>query len=282
MNNKVWFITGASKGLGLVLAQTLLSQGYKVAATSRNINSLKAAAGEHPDFLPLEVDLESEASIQKAIDQTIAAFGKIDVVVNNAGYGQAGAIEELSASEVKRNFDVNVFALLNVTRLVLPHLRAQRSGHIYNISSIAGYTGNFPAWSIYCATKFAVSGLTEGLAADVQPFGIHATIVYPGYFRTNFLAADSMGVPANPIAAYENVRASLRMHQEEVNGNQAGDPVKAAEVMIQVAALENPPLHLFLGEDAYNFANAKIESIEQDLEKYKALTVSTNIVEAIA
>ncbi|PSK89125.1 SDR family oxidoreductase [Taibaiella chishuiensis] len=264
---KVWLVTGASKGLGLVLVQQLLAGGYKVAATSRTTPALTAAVGgEYGDrFLPLEVSLTSEQSVQDAVNKTIAAFGAIDVVVNNAGYGQIGTLEELSDAEARSNFDINVFGLLNVIRHTMPHLRAQQSGHIFNIASVGGYTGNFPGWGIYCATKFAVAGLTESLAAEVKPFGVHATVVYPGYFRTDFLSKDSIAVAAQPIAAYEAARESQRMHEEDINGRQQGDPLKAAAVMIRVAASAQPPVHLFLGQDAYDMAELKNGLIQADM-----------------
>jgi NAD(P)-dependent dehydrogenase (short-subunit alcohol dehydrogenase family) len=282
-NKQVWFVTGASKGLGLTLAKTLLAQGFRVAATSRSAAALTAAVGENSDdFLPLETDLLSETSVRQSIDQTLAAFGRIDVVVNNAGYGQIGTLEELSDEESRRNFDVNVFGLLNVIRQAMPHLRAQRSGHIFNISSIGGYTANFPGWGIYCATKFAVAALTQSLAAEAKEFGVNATVVYPGTFRTNFLAGDSIGLPANPIAEYEAARQSQSFFTNEIDGNQLGNPEKAAAALIEIARTENPPLHLFLGSDAFNVANATISEVQKDLENWKELSLSTDFEEGIA
>ncbi|MGF6850306.1 NAD(P)-dependent dehydrogenase (short-subunit alcohol dehydrogenase family) [Chitinophaga sp. W3I9] len=276
-NKKVWFVTGASKGLGRSLVKQLLNKGYKVAATSRSIDDLRKIATD-ADFLPLAVDLNNENSIQAAVKETISRFGRIDVLVNNAGYGQLGSIEELSDAESRSNFDVNVFGLLNVTRSILPQMRTQQSGHIINISSIAGLTGSFPGFGIYCATKFAVNGLSESLAVEVKPFGISVTIVSPGYFRTDFLSSGSLGLPVNQLAAYESVRAAQHAHQEEINGNQPGDPEKAVAAIIDVAAADNAPLHLFLGEDAYNLANQKIATLEADLEQWKDVTVGTAIV----
>lgn len=274
---KVWFVTGASKGLGLILVQKLLAQGYNVAATSRDINSLiKEVSAPSDQFLPLEMDLVTESSVKDAVAKTISHFKTIDVVVNNAGYGQIGTLEELSDEESRRNFDVNVFGLLNVIRNTMPHFRANRSGHFFNISSIGGYHGGFPGWGIYCSTKFAVSGLTEGLRAEAKAFGVKVTLVYPGYFRTSFLSADSMGLPKNPIADYEEARQSVLAHQNEINGNQPGDPEKAVEALIKISQEQNPPLHLFLGEDAYNMANDKIEEVEADLEAWKTMTIATN------
>lgn len=276
-NKKAWFVTGASKGLGLMLVKKLLSEGYNVAATSRNSKSLTRAVGEQSEnFLPLEMDLLDEGSVSEAVDKTVDAFGAIDVIVNNAGYGQLGTLEEISDQEARGNFDVNVFGVLNIIRSAMPHLRLQRSGHVFNISSIAGYTANFGGWGIYCATKFAVAALTESLAAETKSFGVTATVVYPGYFRTDFLSPDSLSTPANPIAEYAEARQSQAFHQQEIDGNQPGDPEKAARALIEIAAEENPPLHLFLGADSYNLANQKMSEVQTDLEHWKTLTTSTD------
>lgn len=273
---KVWFVTGASKGLGLILVQKLLANGYRVAATSRDINALTKEVGVTSyQFLPLEVDLVTESSVKDAVAKTINHFKTIDVVVNNAGYGQVGTLEELSDEESRRNFDINVFGLLNVIRNTMPEFRANKSGHFFNISSIGGYHGGFPGWGIYCSTKFAVAGLTEGLRAEAKAFDVNVTLVYPGYFRTSFLTGDSMGLPKNPIADYEEARQSVIAHQNEINGNQPGDPEKAVDALIQISNEKNPPLHLFLGEDAYNMANVKIKEVEADLEKWKSVTIAT-------
>ncbi len=276
-NEKVWFVTGASKGLGLSLVKQLLAAGYKVAATSRNISDLvRAVNTDSGKFLPLAVNLKSEESVQEAISKTADRFGRIDVVVNNAGYGLAGSLEELSDSESRENFEINVFGTLNVIRKVMPLMRAQQSGHIFNISSIAGFTGSFPGFGIYCATKFAVQGLTESLAAEARAFGIKATVVSPGYFRTEFLTGNSLNTPENPIQAYSEVRKIQQVHEQEINGNQPGDPEKAVAVIIEAAKSENPPLHLFLGEDAYKLAYEKMEMIKVDLENWTELASHTS------
>ncbi|MGI4864935.1 MAG: SDR family NAD(P)-dependent oxidoreductase [Janthinobacterium lividum] len=273
---KIWFVTGASKGLGLTLVQQLLAAGYAVAATSRNLAELTQAVSTATEqFLPLHMDLSNEASVQQAIETTISTLGGLDVVVNNAGYGQLGGLEELTDQEARRNFEVNVFGLLNVMRHATPHLRQQGSGRVFNISSIGGYTGNFPGFGIYCGTKFAVAGLTESYAAEMKDFGIHATVVYPGYFRTEFLASGSLGTPKNPIAAYQSIRDSQAWHQQQMAGNQPGDPVKAAHVLIQVSETENPPVHLFLGEDANQLAAQKIAEVQQDLQQWQAVASAT-------
>ena len=274
---KIWFVTGASKGLGLTLVQQLLAAGYAVAATSRNLAELTQAVSTATDhFLPLHMDLSSEASVQQAIATTISTLGGLDVVVNNAGYGQLGGIEELTDKEARQNFEVNVFGLLNVLRAATPHLRQQHSGRVFNISSIGGYTGNFPGFGIYCGTKFAVAGITESYTAEMKDFGVHATVVYPGYFRTEFLASGSLDTPQNPIAAYQSIRNSQAWHQQQMAGNQPGDPVKAAHVLIQISETENPPVHLFLGEDANQLAAQKIAEVQQDLQQWQAMASATS------
>ncbi|HMF73028.1 MAG TPA: SDR family oxidoreductase, partial [Flavitalea sp.] len=180
MKNKVWFITGASKGLGLSLVKKLLQKGYRVAATSRNVKELQREVDGTPDqFLALNVDLTNESSVKAAIDETVQHFGNIDVVVNNAGYGIVGSLEELSDEEARENFNINVFGSLNVIRKSMPYLRSQGSGHIFNISSIGGFNGVFPGFGLYTASKFAVHGFSESLVAEVKPFGVKVTIVSP-------------------------------------------------------------------------------------------------------
>lgn len=275
--DKIWFVTGASKGLGLTLVQKLLASGNKVAATSRSLEDLQKAVGnDSPQFLPLATNLKSEASVQEAIQKTIAHFGRIDVVVNNAGYGLLGSVEELSDSEVRDNFEVNVFGVFTVIRKAMPYLRAQRSGHILNISSIGGFMGGFPGFGAYCATKFAINGLSESLAEEVRAFGVHVTVVEPGYFRTNFLSDSSIGLPKIQIEDYKEVRDSQNAHQNEINGKQPGDPEKAADAMIRIVSEANPPMNLFLGSDAFAIANGKIAAVQKELEDWKAVTVSTD------
>ena len=275
-SRKTWLITGASKGLGLILAKKLLAQGYNVVATSRTIDALKDAVGvQSTNFLPLAMNIVDEADVKQGLSEAIAHFGSIDVVVNNAGYGLMGGLEELSDSEARTNFDVNVFGSLNVIRQILPHLRAQKNGHIFNISSIGGFSGGFPAFGIYCATKFAVHGFTESLSHEVKPFGVNVSLVMPGYFRTNFLDEGSIVTPKLEIEEYVNVRAMQTAHQQSINTNQPGDPEKAAGVLITVAKEKDPAFHLFLGADAYETANQKITLIEKDMEIYRSLGTST-------
>jgi NAD(P)-dependent dehydrogenase (short-subunit alcohol dehydrogenase family) len=284
MRNKVWYVTGASKGLGLSLVKKLLAEGYRVAATSRNVAELEKAVGiRNNAFLPLAVSLTDEDSVMKSIADTVNHFGSIDVVVNNAGYGMAGALEELTDAEARANFDINVFGTLNVIRLALPYMRKQHSGHIFNISSVGGFTGGFPGFGIYLATKFAVHGLTESLAHEIKEFGLYATVVMPGYFRTSFLTSTSLAIPKREIAEYTAVRQNQNAHTGPVNGTQAGDPDKAAEVLIEVANMQEPPVHLFLGADAYQFAEAKMVNVKKDMEQVKKWATATSFEnEAVA
>ena len=279
--NNIWFVTGASKGLGLTLVRHLLAHGYTVAATSRNLQELQQAVPpKEGRFLPLHMDLGNEDSVRQAIETTISTLGGLHVVVNNAGFGQVGALEELSDAEARRNFDVNVFGLLHVLRHATPHLRQQSAGRVFNISSVGGFTGNFPGWGIYCATKFAVAGLTESYAAEVQEFGVQASVVYPGYFRTDFLTSGSLGTPQQPLAAYQAVRDSQEAHEQQINGNQPGDPEKAAAALLQLSETEHQPLHIFLGADAYDMAGQKIALVQQQMQQWQELSTSTGLVAA--
>lgn len=274
-SKKVWFITGASKGLGLALVKQLLAARHQVAATSRNSENLKRAVQfSEGAFLPLNVTLNEDQSVAAAIDETVKTFGRIDVVVNNAGYGIGGTMEELTDKEVRDSFDVNVFGTINVIRHVLPVMRQQREGHIINISSIAGIA---PAtgWSVYGATKHAVVGLTEVLAGDVKFSGIKVTLIAPGGFRTNFNNPDSLVLAAKQIEEYGEIHASLKRFAS-MSGQQLGDPQKAAKVIMEVAQMPEPPLHLLLGSDAYTRAFSKLQLLEVGYRQWESLTKSTD------
>lgn len=274
--DKIWYVTGASKGLGLTLVKKLLATGYKVAATSRNSEALSLAVGAEnsENFLPLEVDLVNETSVAESLKKTQDVFGKIDVIVNNAGYGIGGAIEELSQEEIAEGFNINVFGTINVIKYAMPYLRAQRSGYIINISSIAGFA---PAtgWSIYAAAKHAIIGLSESLADDVRSLGTKVTAIAPGAFRTQFLTKESLVFAENQIEDYEDVHASHDRFRN-MDGLQLGDPEKAAQVMINLAESENPPVRLYLGSDAYRRASAKMETLSSMLEEWKDTSLSTD------
>ncbi|MFD1257477.1 SDR family NAD(P)-dependent oxidoreductase [Mucilaginibacter terrae] len=270
---KVWFITGASKGFGLSLVKQLLRSGQPVAATSRNIDELVKAVGSSPaHFLPLQANLANEASVAAAIYETNELFGRIDVVVNNAGYGIGGSIEELTDEENRNSFDVNVFGTLNVIRKVMPYLRKQQSGHIINLSSIAGIAPG-SGWAIYTASKFAVIGLSEVLANDVRQFGIKVTVVAPGAFRNNLLTPHSLIMTENSANEYSDVRDSHTRYLQ-IDGNQDSDPEKAANAMIDIANEQYAPLYLLLGTDAYERAMHKLEYLDKEFRLNKELSKS--------
>jgi short-subunit dehydrogenase len=272
-NKKVWFITGASKGFGLSLVKQLLQKGQYVAATSRNLEELINAAGESSSqFLPLQVDLTNEKSVENAIQKTIGAFKRVDVVINNAGYGIGGSIEELTDRECRDSFDINVFGILNVIRMVMPFMRSHQAGHIINIASVAGITAN-TGWALYAATKFAVIGLSEVLAEDVKSFGVKVTVVAPGAFRTSFLTPQSLVLAQNPINDYKEVRESHARYQQ-MDGQQAGDPEKAASAIIQTAFNADPPLYLLLGNDAYERAMNKVNFLQREFQTNEEITRS--------
>jgi NAD(P)-dependent dehydrogenase (short-subunit alcohol dehydrogenase family) len=275
--SKVWFITGAARGIGLSLARQALAKGDAVAATSRTLASLDQAFNEGNErLLPLEVDLANEKSVQAAIDKTMATFGRIDYLVNNAGYGLQGTIEALTDAELRHNFDVNVFAPLHTLRYALPYLREQRSGHIFNVASIVGFQGGYAGWGSYVASKFALAGLTETLAAELAELGIKATVVYPGPVRTNFLSKDTLVVAKRTIADYTEAQASLDLHLNGMDGKQAGDPEKVATLILQAASVAQPPIHLFAGKIANTLAEQKMQAMHQDLLAWRGASNATD------
>jgi NAD(P)-dependent dehydrogenase (short-subunit alcohol dehydrogenase family) len=273
-NQKVWFITGASKGMGLETVNAVLKNGDKVAATSRNLKELIDQIGDQNDhFLPLQVDITNNEEVKKAIETTVATFGKIDVVVNNAGYYLVGSIEEISDEEFRKTIDVNLFGTVNVIRNVMPFLRQQKSGHILNIASNMGYVGYANTGS-YNAAKFAVIGLSEALAQEAKPFNIKVIAIAPGMFRTRFMSESTLAEAKNKIAAY-NVEQHVNM-LKGLDGNQPGDPAKLAKVLLAVTELPNPPIHLPLGSDSYNSIVEHRKNEEQEMETWQHLSFSTN------
>ncbi|MBN8854545.1 MAG: short-chain dehydrogenase/reductase [Sphingobacteriales bacterium 50-39] len=274
--SKVWYITGASQGFGLSLVKKLLDAGHRVAATSRNVQALKNAVGivDSTRFLSLAVDLSNTDSIDESIRQTLSVFGRIDVVVNNAGYGMAGTVEETEEQKIRGIIDVNLVAAIDVIKHVLPVLRAQRSGYILNIGSVAGFVGA-PGWAIYSATKAALAAFSEVLALDVAEFGIRVTVVEPAGFRTGFLTEGSLAYTETKLDGYEAVKKTQERYLA-MNGRQAGDPEKAAEIFMRLAGRSDPPVHLFLGVDAYNRASKKLAAMTEELEKWKEITLSAD------
>ena len=274
--SKVWYVTGASQGLGLILVKNLLENGYKVAATSRDAHALSQAVGliDTERFLPLAVDLNNPDCIDNSLQQTLATFGRIDVVVNNAGYGMAGTVEDLTEQAIQNIFNVNVMATIQVVKSVLPILRSQRSGYIINIGSVAGFVGA-PGWSVYSATKAAVAAFSEVVALDVKEFGIKVTVAEPSGFRTGFLTKNSLEVTATQIDGYEAVKKTQERYLS-MNGQQAGDPERAAEIFMELAEHADPPIHLFLGKDAYNRASEKLAFMSEELEHWKSTTIGAD------
>ncbi|NQD69458.1 SDR family NAD(P)-dependent oxidoreductase [Sphingobacterium shayense] len=273
-NKKVWFITGASKGIGLALTKLALSQGNKVVATSRNVDALKNAINEQgSDFLPLEMDITSDLDVKNGVQKIIDRFGRIDVVVNNAGYSLVGSMEEMTDEEFRKTLDVNLFGTVNVLRNVMPSLRQQKAGHVINISSNAGYVGFANATS-YNAAKFAVVGLSEALAEEVAPFGIKVTVIAPGQFRTNFMDKGSMTYAENRISAYGLDEAEKMW--TNYSGQQIGNPQKLVKILTEIVELENPPLRLLLGTDTFQLIKEHREKEAKEFEDWKSVTLSTD------
>lgn len=272
--SKVWLITGVSRGLGKVLAEYALNQGDQVVGTTRDGRADGSLTDrEHYRVLPLEVT--DPAQVENAVRQAGAMFGRIDVVVNNAGYGLLGAVEEAAEAEVKRVFDVNFFGVLNVIQAVLPLLRAQRSGHIVNISSIAGLAPGAGS-GVYAAAKSAVIGLSQSLSQEVADMGIKVTVVEPGAFRTDFLSDQSIRVSGQTLSDYEaSVYAKINA-MKATTGLQAGDPAKAAAAIWEAAACSEPPLHLVLGPDALRRTRSNLDKLNADMAAWEVWGANTD------
>lgn len=271
---KVWFITGASKGFGLELAKAALASGDTVVATARDPESIGKAIGKNDRLLTLKLDVTDESQAKKAVESALAKFGQIDVLVNNAGRGLVGSVEETTAEEVRSIIAVNIEGTLNVSRAALPSMRKRRSGHILNLSSVGGFV-SWPGWGIYCATKFMVEGFSEAMYAELKPLGIKLTIVEPGPFRTDFLDAASLGRSKNSIADYSETAGTARQWATESNKLQAGDPVKAAVAMVKITQVPDPPLRLQLGADCVESVIKKLVDMKAELDKWRELAEST-------
>lgn len=272
---RVWLITGCSSGLGRTFAEAILAKGDRVAVTARQVESVENFQNDFPDAaLCLPLDVTRQRQVNQAVTQTIRRFGQIDVLVNNAGFGMVGAIEEVSDKDVRRVYDTNVFGLLNVIRGLLPHMRERKRGHIVNVSSIAGLASN-PGSGIYCSTKFAVEGITESLAEEVRPLGIKVTAMEPGPFRTDF--ATTKLTYARQIDDYAGTPVGhWRERIPKMNGNQPGDPKKAAEVLLNLVDTEHPPLHLVLGNSAMDRIREKIIALTQELDDWETTARSVD------
>lgn len=283
MNNtdKVWLITGSSTGLGRALAQAVLERGYYLVATARQPEQLRELSDRYPDRVTtIVLDVTNAQSIQQAVEAALNAYNRIDVLVNNAGYGTVGAIEEVNDDDVRRQFDTNLFGAINVTRAILPTLREQRSGHILNISSANGISA-FAGVGIYSATKFALEAISEALAQEVKPLGIKVTIIEPGSSRTNF-SSRALSTLSHQINDYAQTSGKMVQRLQERDGKQPNDPAKAAAAMIQVVESDNPPLRLALGEDSVNLITQKLESMKAELEAWKDVSMNTAFEEVKA
>lgn len=275
-NQKTWLITGAARGLGAGIARAALDAGDRVVVAGRNRDALIKAFGPDSDtVLNLPLDVTDTAAIAAAVEAVMARFGRIDVLVNNAGYGHLGIFEETSAQDARTQFDTNVFGLFDMTRAVLPIMRAERSGHVFNISSIGGLMGG-ESGAIYCASKFAVEGFSESVAQEVRPFGIHLTIVEPGFFRTDFLDASSIRYGDNPIADYAEASRAIRAFYDARSHNQAGDPAKLGRALVVLANAKNPPVRWSAGTDAIGVVEMKADSLRAELEAWRDLSASTD------
>ena len=273
---KVWLITGAGKGFGLEISKAALAAGDQVIATVRSKpEHLAAALNNHPALFIVEMDVTNQSQVQVAVQKGVAHFGRLDVVVNNAGFGLVSAVEEATDAEARKQFDTNVFGLLNVTRAVLPYLRAQKSGRVLNISSLYGYD-SIVGWGVYGATKFAVEGLSKALALELAPLGIHVTAVAPGLFTTEFLSTESYAVAENVIADYQKTVGLMRSRSSTLSGHQPGDPKKLAQVILQLAAAEHPPIHLPIGKDSVSMFRNNAANIEKEIEAWLPIATSTD------
>lgn len=273
-----WFITGAARGLGFEIATRALEAGDSVVATARNTDQVEDAFAESAGFperiLPVALDVTDEQQAEIAVEVAIERFGSIDFLVNNAGRGLLGAVEEASAAEVEAVFATNVFGVLNVTRAVLPHMRGARSGHVVNIGSMGGFA-QVAGWGVYGATKFALEGLSEAMHAELSPLGISVTIVEPGSFRTNFLDGSSLQTTTNEFPDYGETAGSVRHAVTTSNGTQPSDPARGAAAIYTAVTSDEPPLRFQVGPDAISMVEAKLSRVREELETWRDLASST-------
>lgn len=273
-SSRVWLITGSSSGFGRAIAQAVLDRGEKVVVTARNPQQVEDIQTKYPDrALAVQLDVTQPEQVKAAVETAIAKFGRIDVLVNNAGYGLIGTIEEVSEEAIRRQFETNLFGAIATIKAVLPQMRQQHRGHILNISSVGGFVSLAGA-GYYCGTKFALEAVSEALSQEVAALGIKVTIVEPGAFRTDF-SGRSLDMPDTHIADYADTIGGLRQWMRDIDGKQPGDPVKAAEAMIQAVDSDNPPLRLALGADAVGAIETKLESVKTELEAWKDVAVNT-------
>ena len=272
-DRQVWFVTGASRGLGLDIAKAAMAAGDRVVATGRDAEMVKSAMPDTSDALALRLDVTDPKQAGAAVAEAVEHFGRIDVLVNNAGYGQLGVFEEIEHDTIVRQFDTNVHGTFHTTRAVLPVMRKQQSGHIFNISSVGGALG-FDIASIYCATKFAVEGFSECLALEVKPFNIGVTIVEPGFFRTDFLDESSIRFSDTPVSDYADYAKTSQGFYTSQNHVQAGDPAKLGAALVRLSREEKPPLRYAAGSDAVTFLGGAYSARQAELSEWQELSKS--------
>ncbi|MER7680159.1 oxidoreductase [Streptomyces sp. NPDC096934] len=278
----VWFITGASRGFGLEIARQALERGDRVVATARRPHEIEQALPGHgARLLAVPLDVTDEAQAASAVQAATDAFGEIDVLVNNAGRGVLGAVEETSGDAVRAVYDTNVFGLLNVTRAVLPVMRRQGRGHVLNLSSVGGFEG-VAGFGVYCSTKFAVEGLSEALHQEVSPLGLKVTVVEPGYFRTDFLDGTSLHVEEQVIPDYEATAGAVRGVVPGLNHSQPGDPVKGAAAILRLVDTAEPPLRAQLGSDCAGALDRKVAQLSAESLAWRELALSTDHDDVVA
>jgi NAD(P)-dependent dehydrogenase (short-subunit alcohol dehydrogenase family) len=277
---KTWIITGAGRGMGVDFAKAALAAGHNVVATGRNPDAVAKTVGDTDALLVVKLDVTSTQDAEMAVQTALDRFGGIDVLVHNATSFYAGFFEELTPEQIERQFAVSVMGPINVTRAVLPVMRKQRSGHVVTISSLAGFAGA-EYTSAYAASKFAIDGWMESLAAEIEPFGIHTTVVNPGFFRTELLTQESTNYAEPSIADYAERSAAMREFFEGMNGKQSGDPAKLAQALLTIADLEQPPFRFIAGADAIAQAETTLDERQQQVDAYRDLSSSLALGEAV-
>ena len=274
----VWFITGCSTGFGRELAQAVLARGWRCVATARRVDALDTlAAGNDNQLLRVALDVTDDAQVAAAVAAAKARFGAIDVLVNNAGYGYQSTIEEGDEKEIRAQFDANVFGLFALTRAVLPVMRAQKSGHVINITSVAGLVG-FPGSGYYAASKHAIEGWSDALLAEVEPLGIKVTCVEPGPFRTDWAGRSLRQTPSH-IADYAETAAARMERTAGYSGKQPGDPARAAQAMIRITEVQKPPRHLVLGAFGVEAVANRLRATLAEIDEWRATSVGTDFPE---
>jgi NAD(P)-dependent dehydrogenase (short-subunit alcohol dehydrogenase family) len=279
-DNKTWFITGAGRGMGVEFARAALAAGHNVVATGRNPDAVAKAVGGADELLVVTLDVTSTQDAEAAVTAAVDRFGGIDVLVNNAASFEAGFFEELTPEQIERQLTVSLIGPMNVTRAVLPVMRRQRSGHVVTISSLAGLVGG-EYTSAYAASKFAVDGWMESLAAEIAPFGIHATVVNPGFFRTELLTEESTNYAPATIEDYAERSAAMREFFATMNGRQSGDPAKLAQALLTIVDQEQPPFRFIAGADAVAQAEKALAERQRQIDAYRDLSTSLALDEAV-